>query len=290
MLSAPMQRLRPRSLLLLLASLAAAPHVHAADAPAPPTLEFVRDGKSVGSLSAEALARACGPVTVKVDDPYYGRDKSFRACALATVLQLGFGTPATELASENFFFRAKDGYVRPADGTLLAQPGGYVAYADADRPVGQWEPIDRRQLDPGPFYVVWTGASQRDPHVYPWPYQLATIEIAPFEREYPHTLPTGVPADASAWTGFAIFRTNCIACHAINGEGGTVGPELNVPQSIVEYRPRDQIKAYIHDPGTFRHTSMPAHPNLSPQQLDAVLAYFDAMRERKHDVRNEKTP
>jgi len=86
-----------------------------------------------------------------------------------------------------------------------------------------------------------------------------------------------------ARAGYDIFRGECIACHAINREGGTVGPELNVPQSIVEYRPAEQIKAYIRDPATFRYTSMPAHPHLSDQQLDALLAYFTAMKALKHD-------
>ena len=70
---------------------------------------------------------------------------------------------------------------------------------------------------------------------------------------------------------------------AINGEGGKVGPELNVPQSIVEYRPSAQIKAYIRNPEIFRYTTMPAHPGLSDADLDALLAYFQAMQSRKHD-------
>jgi mono/diheme cytochrome c family protein len=286
MLRPSMQRLLLLAAATLTLACVASP-VRAADGP---ELRFVRDGQTVRALAAPALEAACGAVTIQVNDPYYGKEKSFRACPLAAVLKLGFGVPAADLAGENFFFRAKDGYARPASGKVLGEPGGYVAFADASLPPGQWEPVDRRQLDPGPFYVVWTGEKQRDPHLYPWPYQLVTVEIAPFEREYPHTSPTGLPPDAPAWSGFQIFRGACIACHAINGEGGTVGPDLNVPQSIVEYRPRDQVKAYIRDPEKFRYTTMPAHPDLTPQQLDALLAYFDAMAARKHDPGSPKKP
>jgi cytochrome c1 len=58
---------------------------------------------------------------------------------------------------------------------------------------------------------------------------------------------------------------------------------LNVPRCIVEYRPAEQIKAYIRDPQSFRYTSMPAHPHLTDAQLEALLAYFTAMKDRKHD-------
>ena len=56
-----------------------------------------------------------------------------------------------------------------------------------------------------------------------------------------------------------------------------------MPQSIVEYRPRAQIRAYIRDPREFRYGVMPAHRDLSEAQLDALIAYFEAMAQRKHD-------
>lgn len=259
--------------LLLLASPAAA------DA----SLRFVRDGKPVKTLSSDALAAACGAETVTVEDPYYGRTKRYRACPLVRVLELGLGQPPSALAGETVFFRARDGYVRPAQGEILLEPGGWLAFADADLPPGRWQPIDRGKKDPAPFYVVWTGAAQRDPERHPWPYALAEIAVAPFEETYPHTVPAGVPEDDPAWQGYALFQRACFACHAVNGEGGTVGPELNVPRSIVEYRPEEQIKAYVRNPQSFRYTSMPAHRDLTDAQLEALVAYFRAMSQRKHD-------
>ena len=94
----------------------------------------------------------------------------------------------------------------------------------------------------------------------------------------PHTQGTD-----PAWHGFELFRGECIACHAINREGGTAAPDLNVPKSIVEYRPVAQIKAYIRDPRTFRYGNMPAHPDFADADLDALVAYFRAMKDRKHD-------
>ena len=255
------------------------------------TLTFLRDGQTVKTIDRAELERVCQVVTVTIDDAYYGRTKRYRACPLADVLRLGFG-PLDAAATEgvDVFFRARDGYVKPAAVARVQEAGGFLAFADADRMHGDdpgWEPIDRRQVDPGPYYLVWEKPKQRDAHRYPWPYQLVAIELASYARRYPHTAPNGVPAKAPAWAGFTIFRSECIACHAINGEGGTIGPELNVPLSVVEYRPIPQLKAYIKNPQRFRYTSMPAHEYLRPVDLDALIAYFQAMRDRKHDPKND---
>jgi mono/diheme cytochrome c family protein len=255
-------------------------------------LRFLRAGTVVKTVDLPTLERSCPVETVEIDDPYYQAQKAFLAVPLRCVLELGFGPLGASFDREDVFLRARDGYVKPATGSRLSESGGYLAFADArrtrrgDEP--RFDPIDRRQVDPGPYYLVWAKPQQRDVHQYPWPYQLVAIEIASFETEYPHTLPRTAAPDAAAWAGFAVFRADCIACHAINGEGGTIGPELNVPQSIVEYRPAEQIKAYIRDPATFRYGSMPAHPHLSTRQLDALLAYFTTMKTLKHDPR--RTP
>jgi mono/diheme cytochrome c family protein len=228
-------------------------------------LRFARDGVLQQSVERDALVAGCAPVRIQIKDPYYQREKTFRACPFHRVLALGFGDAILD-PQANVFLRALDGYTQTASVERLRGAGA--------------------QVDPAPYYLVWTGDSQQDLHQYPWPYQLAQIDIAPFEREYPHTLPAGVPPGKPAWTGFEIFRTQCVICHAVNGEGGRVGPELNVPRSIVEYRPVEQIRDYIRDPGSFRHTSMPSHRHLDAAELDALITYFRAMSTRKHDPGN----
>jgi mono/diheme cytochrome c family protein len=250
-------------------------------------ITFVRDGAVVRVVDRATLI-SCSVERIEIDDPYYAQVKSFWACPLHEVLTLGFGSAPLPGADANFFLRALDGFTKPASGAKLAEEGGYLALSDASlgTPAAPgWEPIDRRQVDPGPFYLVWNQPHQRDIHHYPWPYQLATIEIAAFETEYPHTLPGSAAITSPAGAGFRIFRSECIACHAINGEGGMIGPDLNVPRSIVEYRPTEQIKAFIRDPQSFRYTTMPAHPHLGDDQLDALVAYFTAMKDLKYDPR-----
>ena len=195
---------------------------------------------------------------------------------------------AASLAKESLLLRARDGYTKPASGKLLEDAHAFLAFGEPDleeskNAAPQFRPIDRRQIDPGTFYLVWTGTPSGVLHELPWPYQLQTIEIAPFEQAFPHTAPTGLVKSDAGWQGYALFQTSCSACHAINGEGGMVGPELNVPRSIVDYRTADWIRAYVRNPQATRYTSMPAHPQFSEADFDGLIAYFTAMSARKPD-------
>jgi mono/diheme cytochrome c family protein len=244
-------------------------------------LSFTHGGET-RELTKETLRAACALAVVEVDDPYYRTVKRFRACPLARVLKLGFGDART-VAGQDLLLRAVDGYTRSVSGDQLLLEGVYLAFEDADHEAGGFFPIDRRQVDPAPFYMIWTGEGRSDTAAWPWPYQLRTIEIAPFEARFPHTVPAGAEADSAALLGYGLFRKECFSCHAINGEGGKVGPDLNVPQSITAYRPNEQIRAFIRNPTTFRYTTMPSHEHLSDAELDQLLAYLQHMSELQHD-------
>ncbi len=249
------------------------------------TLRFLRDGRELASVPLSGLLACCNAREVTVADPYYGAAKRFRALPLALVLERGFGAEArgAPFARAEILLRARDGYTRTTSGAQLLTEGAFLAFADAEHPEGRFFPIDRRQVDPAPFYLVWQGAGRGDTNLWPWPYQLAEIEVVDFAAKFPHVPPAGAAEGSPAQRGFAIFRASCIACHAINGEGGKVGPELNVPRSIVEYREAEQLKQFIRDPGSFRTTSMPSHRHLTDADLDALVAYFTHMRAHKHD-------
>jgi mono/diheme cytochrome c family protein len=265
----------------------AAPDVEGADAGAPRPAEadaelaFVRDGHTVRTVARSALEAAVPPETWTAFDPYYGRPKTYRALPIAKALAFAFGAPVAELEKLDYVLRASDGYTVPFPGGKLFEKGGYFAVADVEVP--GWEPIGPQRANPGPFYVVWREPSQASIENYPRPWQLEAIEITPFEAAFPHAVPTGARPDSPVARGFHLFREECIHCHAMNREGGRVGPDLNVPQSIVEYRPAAQIRAYVKDPRTFRYSNMPAHPSITDADLDALLAYFGAMKERKFD-------
>lgn len=248
-----------------------------------PTLRFLRAGAEPRVVSHARLGAACEARTIEVDDPYYAAPKRFRAWPLACVLAEGLGPLGADFAEQEVLLRALDGYTRATRGAVLLEPGGHLAFADADRPEGGFDPIDFRQVDPSPYFLVWQGAGEGNPVRYPWPYQLAEIELVRIEERFPHLVPTGAAPDSAARRGFAVFRESCLQCHAINGEGGRVGPELNVPRNILDYRPEAQLRAFVRDPQKFRYTQMPANPHLSDADLDALIAYLRHMAGLQHD-------
>ena len=261
--------------------------------PVVPVLRFVAPQTPDRLLSLATLRSACPTREIEVSDPYHERAMRYFALPLRCVLDQGFPSVserAGALEAESLLLRALDGYTRPASGTVLLDAGAHLAFGEVALMSGpdappRFTPIERRRIDPAPFYLVWSGAEQSDPHVHPWPYQLGTIEIASFSSASPRTVPEGLAPSDPGWRGYTLFQESCASCHSINGQGGKVGPDLNVPRSIVEYRPIEQIKGYVRDPQATRYTSMPAHPDLGDADLDALIAYFEAMRVRKHDPR-----
>jgi mono/diheme cytochrome c family protein len=129
--------------------------------------------------------------------------------------------------------------------------------------------------------LIWKKPEQGNLESHPRPWQLVTIEMARFDAVFPRTSPGAAPEPAQK--GYALFRDRCVRCHAMNRQGGHVGPDLNVPRNILEYRPEAQVRAYIKNPLAFRYGNMPAHPDLTDADLDALIAYFRAMKDRKQD-------
>ncbi len=285
-----MRRAAHRHSLLLALALGAcrpassSPAGPASDGPVDPsaTLTFALDGRTLRALSLAALAARIPLETVTTADPYYGRVKRFRALPLDRVLAEGFaGSGGAPLATRQFVLRARDGYTVPIAGERLLEGGAYLAVRDLDQPA--WEPIGPQRAMPAPVYLVWAGAAQSSLETHPRPWQLAAVAVARFDDVFPHTVPPGAAEGSPARVGFTVFARECVRCHAVNREGGRVGPELNVPQSITEYRPEAQIRAYIRNPLTFRYGAMPPHPHLTEAELDGLLAYLRAMAAHKRD-------
>jgi len=242
-----------------------------------PSLKFLISGIIVKDVDLKELEGNIEIHRLKFYDPMYKKEKKYRGFELRDVLQFGFGDEWKNSDYTDIAFEALDGYVAVSSILKLKEPGGYIVFSDLD--FEDWEPISIKEATPGPFYLVWTGMDQTTKNEYPWPWQLSSINLIKFEDQYSAVFPSGVSKNSSVYKGYEIFKGRCVRCHSMNGEGGKVGPDLNAPQSIVAYRNAYMIKEMIKNPSKYRYTQMPDHPDLSDQDLDNVLTYFNYMNE-----------
>ena len=286
-----MRRTLPIALLLCL--LPSCEGIGTPNKPAPPRADSDDTRQLTGSLtwkserqertiSVAKLVKDGRGETIESDDPYYKKIKRYRALALAPLIRKEFSSSDESLSKRTFLLQASDGYAVRVSGEKLLHPAVYLAYADADHK--SFQAIGERSQDPGPLYVVWKGSKFRNEKDYPRPWSLVKIELLPNDSDYKHTRPPGgFGKNVLAESGGLLFEKACLRCHSINQEGGTLGPDLNVPQNILAYRPEDQVRAYIKSPRTFRYSSMPDHSHLSERQLDSLVAYLRLMGKHRYD-------
>lgn len=247
--------------------------LRAADGP-PAAITFVSGDKEVLRLTAADLAKRPAARTIQVEDPFYKLRKRYKAVPLKDLLTAAYGGSWGENALGEVFFDALDGYRSHAPVSILMNDGGMLAFADADS--AEWQPMPKGVV-PGPFYLVWTGAGQDPARGYPWPWQVTAVKMTVLEDEYPKALPRGAAPDSAAVRGWTTFRRSCISCHAMSGDGGGVGPDLNAPRGITRYQKKSFLKAFIKQASSFRRTKMPDFDDLTSAELKDLMAYFDHM-------------
>jgi mono/diheme cytochrome c family protein len=236
----------------------------------------------LGALAARGAMPAAVEVTTG-DDIVYGGAKRYEGYRLRDLLGGIEELEALRAAGAEIVFTAEDGYVATMalDDALAAD--GVVAFRDLDAPAGaDWQTFKQGKTTttPAPYYLVWPNQDPDD-WAYPWPYQLATIAVEPFAARFGRAVPEG--GDGAVREGFYVFKTYCLKCHSVNLAGGDLGPELNVPRSVIEYRDRAVLKGFIHDIASYRAASkMPSFTELvTADEVDRVLDYLTHMAAQK---------
>jgi cytochrome c2 len=245
---------------------------------APAELELTDEKGKHTKLSLEQILALAPGRIVETRDDQYGKKKRFNAFSLGALLDKTIGREGVR--SNEILLKALDGYVVSIAGSRLYDGEAYIAFDDMDAP--GFAPIGPKLVNPGPFYLVWLRDEQHDLVQWPRPYQLVSIGIGSYSARFPHTIPSD--GDALVTHGFSIFKSLCVHCHAMNREGGHVGPELNVPKNVLEYWSEENLRVYIKNPQAFRYGNMPPNPQLDAHDIDGLLAYLRHMQSKKHDV------
>lgn len=247
-----------------------------ASAQSDPSLKFMVSGKEVNEISLSQMKAALPVRKIELYDPSYGETKRFEAFSVQDVLKLGFGDNMNNTDYTDIAFTALDGYIGISSVAKMKEKGGYIVFSDRD--YEGWEPVGKQEANPGPFYLVWTGKEQTTEEGYPWPWQIASVNLMRFRDQYPLVYPKGAPEESAVNRGYKIFKRRCVRCHSMNGQGGKVGPDLNAPKSIITYRSEYMVKEMIKHPSQYRYTHMPDHPDLTDRDLEDIIAYFTYMK------------
>lgn len=229
-------------------------------------------GGKLRHLSLKEMQATLPSRSLAVVNPDLNRRVDYLVFPLAEVLKLG-----QMPAGEELIFHCQDGYAAPAPYTAVKDLDLYLAFGE-DGKAGKWTPIPVGKLvnDPAPFIVISGNSS--DAKVFSWPYQVVRIESVDFAQKYARILPKGAPKGGAVARGFEVFRHQCLKCHSINLQGGEIGPELNVPQNITEYRGKAFLQQWIADPASFRARARMPSLGLSKGQIDDVIAYLAYMK------------
>ena len=231
------------------------------------------------SLSVDSLLQVrnwpTDTVIVTFDHPRK-QNSQYEGVAFQPILQ--YLIDQYQLTEEVMFtFICKDGYIASNSlQTLLDAEGGYIVWADLKNDNStQWS--DSLQHF-APYYLTWDSIPYDD-HSVVWPYGWTELRIR-FDDPYRSLIPT----EKRLVQGFELYKRHCIKCHSLNGLGGDLGPEFNIPMNITEYWKRNMILKYVKNPSAVRlHSKMYPISSLDDSDINLVIDYLEYIRDYKKE-------
>ena len=249
-----------------------------------PSLALTQSGITRHFSSSELLARPDAASLEVVNDVSYGHPATYRAVPLLKLLS---EFPSDE-QSDTLEARATDGFVAQIPLRLVraATTGGAVPWIAVEPPGHPWPNLPNMAQGPGPFYLVWEHPERSGVASEQWPYHLGSLKVveSPVHRWPQLALDPSLPADPSAQRGEAVFTTNCLPCHRLNGGGaGEMGPDLGRPMNVTDYMTDKGLRAIVREPQTVRNWPLRQMPGFSSDalpdsDLDALIAYLRQSR------------
>ena len=250
-------------------------------------IEIVLGDRTVMLPRSELLQRADLTEIRIPRDPAYKQPMSYRALPLASLLR---GLPLKP--DEVIEVVATDGFVTllPPDLVFTKNDTASVPYL-AIEPVDEpWPVIPGKTVSAGPFYVVWLKPELSGVRSEQWPYGVASFRSAelPVRRWPALAVDANIPADSPIRSGQALFITQCMVCHTLNGAGNAhVGPDLNVPQNPTGYLTSTALHQLIRNPASVRNwpdmKMQGFDPDaLSDHEIDLIIQYLAHMAGRKN--------
>lgn len=218
-------------------------------------------------------------IFTSTDDPVYHKAKRFNAFLLKPFLQKYWNFDEVIIDEMKIVFECEDGYKPEMPLSKFLAVNSYLAISDVDASNGRtWERVMKNgnEMIIAPFYLFYDKDVSSKDMSFKRPYNLVKIYLKPATTD---ELP--LPTENAALAGYNLFNTSCKTCHAINGIGGTMGPELNSPKSVTEYWKTDDLVAFIVNPSAYRNKVKMPTLGITPKQSQEIVTYLEYVKGRK---------
>ena len=243
------------------------------------------DGPQPALISRSGLLARADARVLGVAEPLWSARLQVSVVPLADLLKLD-PTPAdggVAAASATLEVSCADGFVAQLPRAALdnRDPHRPIAYLAVERPEEPW-PLGGHdgKTATGPYAIVWSSPEGQRVPDESWAFAVVRLALrtAPAVR-YPALAPQA-PAGTAPQRGFDVFLQSCLPCHKLNGQGpAVVGPDLNAPQSPLDYLGPQRLAAFLRDPQSLRAWEGDPMPSfsrevLSDGQLADLLSYL----------------
>ncbi|OQK16877.1 hypothetical protein AU255_02955 [Methyloprofundus sedimenti] len=269
------------SLLLILMLFFSSAHAEQA------SLSIRKDDLMVKTLTVKQFRQLQSDLTsLTVDNPTDSKVHVYQGILLKTLLTRFFGKDWQQF--DALKFSSQDGYqpIIPI-ANVMAHTGMIAITEKGQQSLSHLPRINGETVNPAPFFLIWENindAPARTDEWLSWPWQLTDIELTHFAREYPNSAPPAT-ADEKVTQGFLAFRQHCMKCHAINGDGGEMAPELNYPVNVTEYWQPQWLARFIDDPQSVRANSkmIAFYRDVENRAalIETIIAYLKRMKNKK---------
>lgn len=250
-----------------------------------PELKVTDHGKALKTISIGDMKALNTPHEVTVFEPHEMHDQKYTGFLVTDLLQQTYGDRWQK--EDEVLFTCADGYQSAIPVSRFKEFTAYLVYERADDP--SFSVTNKHQNNEhvplGPFYLVWDNIKSpalKRSGAMNWPYQVVGMETISLKERFPHSFPNP-KSGAGILAGFQVFRTKCMTCHKVNGDGGEKAPELNLPVSVTEYWKKEWLEKFIWDPRSVRAGStMPGLKDMgTKEELRTVLSYLRKMKESR---------
>ena len=198
-------------------------------------LEFLIGDSLYLRTNSEDLSKDFEIDQIEIFDPHFNKIKKYQALnfndLLGNLLRANYNDEAWSAVS----FLSLDGFNAVIERDYFLQSEAYLIIGDVE--FENWDPIpDHGGETTAPFYLVWTHPEKTPKNGFPWPWQIKSIALVQTENEYSVSTPDQDLVSSDVFSGYELFKSRCSVCHAISGEGGKIGPDLNQPMNVLQYR------------------------------------------------------